>query len=254
MQITLEILTAPELAPARHGFFTRKGGASSGVFAGLNCGAGSSDQAEAVALNRARVAEALGVAPEALVGAHQVHSPDVVTVTDLPLAPQRADALVTATPGVVLTVLTADCQPVLFLDPEARVVGAAHAGWKGALGGVTDAAIAAMEARGARRGRIVAAVGPCIAQPSYEVDTAFAARFAAADPANARFFRPGKPGHAQFDLEGYVAARLEAAGVAAVDRLTLDTCADEARFFSYRRASLRAEPSYGRQISLIGLP
>lgn len=253
MQITLEILTAPELAPARHGFFTRKGGASSGVFAGLNCGAGSSDQAEAVAMNRARVAEALGVAPEALVGAHQVHSPDVVTVTELPLAPQRADALVTATPGVVLTVLTADCQPVLFLDPEARVVGAAHAGWKGALSGVLEATVDAMEALGARRDRIRAVIGPCISQRAYEVGEEFMDTFLAEAPEHDRFFAGGPNGRPMFDLPGFGLHRLREAGVDQVRWIGHCTYSDPDRFYSYRRSVHQAEADYGRLIAAIGL-
>ena len=253
MQITLEILTAPELAPARHGFFTRKGGASSGVFAGLNCGAGSSDQAEAVAMNRARVAEALGVAPEALVGAHQVHSPDVVTVTELPLAPQRADALVTATPGVVLTVLTADCQPVLFLDPEARVVGAAHAGWKGALSGVLEATVDAMEALGARRDDIAAVIGPMISQSAYEVGPEFFESFTDDDRANARFFIAGQGDRYLFDLPAFGLSRLRAAGVGHAEWTRHCTYRDPARFYSYRRTTHAGEADYGRLISVIGL-
>lgn len=250
----IDVFRSALLDGVAHGFLGRRGGVSTGVVAGLNVGLGAGDDDGAVAENRARAVAA--VLPGArLATVYQVHSPDCVTVAEpWPDADRpHADALVTDRPGLLLGVVTADCAPVLLADPAAGVVGAAHAGWKGALGGVTDAAIAAMEALGAQRGRIVAAVGPCIAQPSYEVDAAFAARFAAADPANARFFAPGKPGHAHFDLEGYVAARLAAAGVQAVDRLGLDTCADEARFYSYRRASLRGEPSYGRQISLIGL-
>lgn len=250
----VDVFRSALLGDLPHGFLGRRGGVSTGVVAGLNVGLGAGDDDGAVAENRARAVAA--VLPGArLATVYQVHSPDCVTVAEpWPDAGRpHADALVTDRPGLLLGVVTADCAPVLLADREAGVVGAAHAGWKGALGGVTDATIAAMEALGAQRGRIVAAVGPCIAQPGYEVDAAFAARFAAADPANARFFAPGKPGHAHFDLEGYVAARLEAAGVAAVDRLGLDTRADEARFYSYRRASLRGEPSYGRQISLIGL-
>lgn len=237
-----------------HGFLGRRVGVSTGLVAGLNAGLGAGDDDGAVARNRALAVAA--VLPGArLATVYQVHSPDCVAVAEpWPDADRpHADALVTDRPGLLLGVVTADCAPVLLADRAAGVVGAAHAGWKGALGGVTDSTIAAMEALGARRGRIVAAVGPCIAQPSYEVDAAFAARFAAADPGNAGFFAPGREGHCHFDLEGYVAARLEAAGIAAVDRLGMDTCADEARFFSYRRASLRSEPSYGRQISLIGL-
>jgi YfiH family protein len=203
--------------------------------------------------NRARATAA--VLPGArLVGVYQVHG---ITCAEAgawdEAARPHADALVTDRPGLLLSILTADCAPVLLADVEAGVVGAAHAGWKGALGGVCEATIAAMERLGARRGRIAAAIGPCIAQSSYEVDEAFAARFVEADAASTGCFAPGRPGHLQFDLEGFVAARLKASGIGAVERLGLDTYADEARFFSYRRATHRAEPDYGRQISLIGL-
>ncbi|MEL0210419.1 MAG: peptidoglycan editing factor PgeF, partial [Novosphingobium sp.] len=185
----------------------------------------------------------------------QIHSPDVVTVTELwaDADRPRADALVTSRPGIVLGVLTADCAPVLFCDGQAGVVGAAHAGWKGAYTGVTDATIAAMEALGASRERIAAVVGPCIAQKSYEVDAGFEARFLEQAPENERFFRAGREGHAWFDLEGYVASRLRDAGLAKVGMLGEDTYAQEERFYSFRRATHRKEPGYGRQISLIGL-
>ena len=250
----VEVIRALALDGVAHGFLGRRGGVSTGLHAGLNVGWGSDDERAAIAENRARAVAA--VLPGAtLVTVHQVHSPDVVTVT----APwpddarPQADALVTNRPGLLLGVLTADCAPVLLADAVAGVVGAAHAGWKGALSGVTDATIAAMEALGARRARIAAAVGPCIAQVSYEVDDDFEARFVVADTFNARFFRMGREGHAWFDLEGYVAARLESAGVGMVEKLGLDTYADPARFFSYRRATHRGEPGYGRQIALIGL-
>ena len=242
---------APTIA---HGFLGRRGGVSGGVHAGLNVGLGSDDDHAAVVENRRLAAEA--VLPGArLVTVHQVHSGDVATVTTpFPIdARPKVDAMVTDRPGLLLGILTADCAPVLFADAEAGVVGAAHAGWKGAIGGVTDATIAAMERLGARRDRIAAAVGPCIAQVSYEVDAAFCARFAEADPANERFFSEGKPGHAQFDLEGYVASRLAAAGIRRVELMGLDTYADPVRFFSYRRATHRGEPDYGREISLIGV-
>jgi YfiH family protein len=184
---------------------------------------------------------------------YQTHSADVVrALTGFDDRPP-GDALVTDRPGLALGILTADCTPVLFADRAAGVVGAAHAGWKGAIGGVTDSAIAAMEALGAKRDRIAAAIGPCIARASYEVDDAFAQRFEADDPANERFFAPGKPGHHQFDLEAYVAHRLAAAGLTKIEMLGLDTYADEQRFFSFRRATHRDEPGYGRQISIIGL-
>ncbi|MEN9717989.1 MAG: peptidoglycan editing factor PgeF [Pseudomonadota bacterium] len=249
---------ADVLGAVPHGFLGRRGGVSTGLVSGLDMGTRGMDPADprlaAVRENRARGVAA--VLPGArLVTVYQVHGNACVVagVWDEGTRPD-ADALVTDQPGVLLGILTADCAPVLFADLAAGVVGAAHAGWKGALGGVTDTTIAAMEALGADRANIVAAVGPCIAQASYEVDTAFAERFVAAAPANADFFRPGKPGHCQFDLTGYVAARLHAAGLARIERLGLDTCADAARFYSYRRATLQGVPDYGRQIALIGLP
>jgi YfiH family protein len=250
----VEVIQASALEGVAHGFLGRRGGVSAGIHAGLNVGWGSDDERAAIAGNRARAVEA--VLPGAtLVTVHQVHSADVVTVT----APwgddarPRADALVTDRPGLLLGVLTADCAPVLLADAAAGVIGAAHAGWKGALAGVSDATNATMEALGALRERIAAAVGPCIAQASYEVDDDFEARFVVADTFNARFFRMGREGHAWFDLEGYVAARLATAGVGTVEKLGLDTYADKSRFFSYRRATHRGEPGYGRQIALIGL-
>lgn len=238
-----------------HGFLGRPGGVSTGIHAGLNVGLGSDDDRAAIAENRLRAVQA--VRPGArLVTLHQVHSADVVAV-DAPFADDArppADALVTATPGLLLGILTADCVPVLFADRVAGVVGAAHAGWRGAISGVTDRTIAAMIALGAEAGRIVCAVGPCIGRASYEVDTAFVARFVADDPENERFFTDGRPGHSQFDIEGYVVARLAGAGVQRVDALGLDTCAQPDRFFSYRRSCLLGEPGYGRQISLIALP
>ena len=237
-----------------HGFFGRRGGYSAGLIAGLNAGLGSDDEPGAVQANRALAAAT--VLPGArLVSVFQVHSPDCATVTAPWPDDQRpqADALVTDRPGLLLGIVTADCAPVLLADREAGVIGAAHAGWKGAVAGVTDNTIAAMEALGAQRGRIVAAVGPSIAQTSYEVDQGFVDRFCADDPANRQFFAGGTPGHAQFDLEHYVADRLESAGIGAVERLGLDTYPDPARFYSFRRATHRGEPDYGRQISLIGL-
>ena len=250
----VEVIRATALGEIPHGFLGRRGGVSSGIHAGLNVGWGSDDERAAIAENRRRATDAV-LPGAALVTVHQVHSPDVVTVT----APwpddsrPQADALVTNRPGLLLGILTADCAPVLLADAEAGVIGAAHAGWKGALAGVTDSTIAAMEALGAKRERIAAAIGPCIAQTSYEVDDAFEARFVVADTFNARFFKLGREGHAWFDLEGYVAIRLEAAGVATVEKLGLDTYADESRFYSYRRATHRGEPGYGREIAVIGL-
>jgi polyphenol oxidase len=237
-----------------HGFLGRGGGVSVGEVAGLNVGLGAGDDDAAVAENRARAVDAV-LPGAALATVYQVHSPLCVTATKPwpdALRP-HADALVTDTPGLLLGIVTADCAPVLLADQEAGVIGAAHAGWKGALGGVTDAVVAAMEALGARRARIAAAVGPCIAQPSYEVDAAFAARFCGEDPANERFFAPGAAGHSQFDLSGYVVSRLAMAGVDQIEQLGLDTYAAQDSFFSFRRATHRKQASYGRQISLIGL-
>jgi YfiH family protein len=253
----VEVFRSDALAGVPHGFLGRRGGISTGAVAGLDMGTRAMDPADPrlvpVLENRKRGIAA--VLPGArLVTVYQVHSADCVVAGNWDDAGRpQADALVTDRPGTLLGILTADCAPVLLADAEAGVVGAAHAGWKGALAGVTDATIAAMEALGAQRPRIAAAVGPCIAQPSYEVDAAFAARFAAADPANERFFAAGRDGHSQFDLPGYVAARLESAGIGAVSALGLDTYPDAARFFSFRRATHRSEADYGRQISLIGL-
>ncbi len=251
--MSVEVISAAALGRLPHGFLGRRGGVSTGVLAGLNVGTGSSDLPAAIAENRARAVAAVLPGAE-LATVHQVHSPIAVTVEHaLPQdARPRADAMATARPGILLGILTADCAPVLLADSAAGVVGAAHAGWRGALGGVTDATIAAMEGLGARRERIVAAVGPCIAQASYEVDDAFRSRFLAADPANARFFAAGATPH--FDLEAYVVDRLLAAGVGEVEPVHLDTYADAGRFFSYRRATHAGEPDYGRQLSVIGLP
>lgn len=237
-----------------HGFFTREGGVSEGLYASLNCGLGSGDSPEAVRENRGRVAGRLGVAGERLLTLYQVHSPTAVTVEG-PWTGERpeADALVTATPGLAIGVLTADCAPVLLADPQARVIGAAHAGWKGAVTGVVEATLAAMERLGARRQRIAAAVGPCIAQPSYEVGPEFPAPFLAQDPGNAAFFRPGAGDRLHFDLKGFVAERLRRAGVGALAVDPADTQADEARFFSFRRSTKRGEKDYGRLISAIVL-
>lgn len=249
----IEPIRAAALEGTAHGFLGRKGGVSTGVTAGLNVGTGSADDPAAIDENRRRATEA--VLPGArLVTVYQVHSGDCVTADNWDFADRpKADGLVTDRPGLLLGILTADCAPVLFADAEAGVIGAAHAGWKGALAGVTSATIEAMIRIGARRERIGAAIGPCIARASYEVDEGFARRFEEADPANERFFATGKPGHFQFDLEGYVAARIAEAGVTRIDALGLDTYADEDRFFSFRRATHRGEPDYGRQISLIGL-
>lgn len=247
--MTLSPITSPLLDGVTHGFFTRAGGASTGIYAGLNCGAGSADQAEVVAVNRARVAEAMGVT--ALAGVHQVHSAEAV-VADLATRP-RADGLVTATPGVALSILTADCQPVLFADRAGGVVGAAHAGWKGALDGVLEATLDAMEGLGAERGRVVAVIGPSISQRAYEVGQEFLERFMDDDPDHGRFFVNGAAGKYQFDLVGFGLSRLRAAGVAAAEWTGHCTYADPARFYSYRRATHRGEADYGRLIASIRL-
>lgn len=251
--MTLEILTSDSLAPLRHGFFTRRGGASSGVFSGLNCGPGSSDQSEIVMINRARVARAMEVAPENLVTLHQVHSAQVVHAT-APLTDRpRADAMVTATPGLALGVLTADCQPVLLADARARVVGAAHAGWRGALDGVLEATVAAMEGLGATRARITAVIGPSISQAAYEVGPEFLEDFIADDPDNARFFAGGQDGRYHFDLPGFGLQRLRRAGVGHAEWTRHCTYADAGRFYSYRRATHAGEADYGRLVSAIRL-
>ncbi|MBF9152999.1 peptidoglycan editing factor PgeF [Novosphingobium jiangmenense] len=251
--MSTEALTHPLLAGAAHGFLGRKGGVSTGDLAGLNVSYAEDDPA-LTSENRRRAVEAV-LPGGTLQTCFQIHSPDVVTVRE-PWADAdrpKADALVTDRPGLVLGVLTADCAPVLFCDAQAGVVGAAHAGWKGAFTGVTDATIAAMEALGASRDRIAAVVGPCIAQKSYEVDSGFETRFLEQAGENERFFRAGREGHAWFDLEGYVASRLRDAGLGKVGMLGEDTYAQEERFYSFRRATHRREPGYGRQISLIGL-
>lgn len=238
----------------RHAFFTREGGVSGGIYAGLNGGTGSRDEPSHVLENRARMAAALGVPAEHLLTCWQVHSPDCVVV-DRPWDERpKADAVATATPGIAAGVAIADCGPVLFADGEARVVAAAHSGWKGAVGGVLETTLVRMEALGARRERIVAAIGPLIRQPSYEVGPDFIASFTALKDGNERFLIPSaRAHHAMFDLPGYIGARLKAAGVGTVEDLGLDTYADEARFFSYRRATHRGEPDYGRLVAAITL-
>jgi polyphenol oxidase len=249
----LSILTSQMIAPVRHGFFTRLGGASSGIFQGLNCGPGSSDLAGAVTINRDRVAAALDVAPEAMAGVHQVHSADVV-ILDAPQDPRPvADGMVTARPGLALAVLTADCAPVLFADAEAGVIGAAHAGWRGALGGVLEATIEAMEATGARRAAIRAAIGPTISQQAYEVGPELFDRFRDEDPESTRYFANGQGDRFQFDLPGYALFRLRRAGIGDAEWTRACTYSDEERFYSYRRATHRSEADYGRLISAIRL-
>ena len=251
--MTVDFVSAPGLG-VRHGFVGRRGGVSAGIFASLNVGLGSSDDPAAVRENRARAVAA--VAPGAtLVTLHQVHSNIVVPVTAGMADADRphADALVAATPGLALGILTADCAPILLADAEAGVIGAAHSGWKGALHDIAGATVAAMAALGARRDHIVAAIGPCIARASYEVDAGFRDRFVAEDPSHDSFFARGRADRFQFDLEGFVAMRLAAAGVQQVAALGIDTYPDATRWFSYRRTTHAGEPDYGRQISLITL-
>ena len=251
--MTLEILTSDALTPLRHGFFTRRGGASSGVYAGLNCGTGSTDQREVVEINRARVADAMGVAPDHRLGVHQVHSAKVVTATEPLTEKQRADALVTRTPGLALSVLTAECQPVLFADAEAGVIGAAHAGWRGTLDGIMTATVDAMVALGAIRANISAVIGPSISQRAYEVGPEFIDAFLAEDPAFARYFAGGDGDRMQFDLPGFGLNRLRAAGVGHAEWTRHCTYSDPERFYSYRRTTHAKEADYGRLIAAITL-
>jgi polyphenol oxidase len=251
--VKAQSLTLPGI---RHAFFTRQGGVSDGVYTSLNGGAGSRDSAGNVTENRARMAAALAVEPDRLLTAYQIHSPDVVVVEtawSLDARP-RADAVVTRTSGLALGVTTADCGPILLADPRARVIGAAHAGWRGALTGVVEATLDAMERLGAARNEIRAALGPMIRQSNYEVGPDFIARFATEDAASAPFFRPAsRAGHALFDLAGYIAARLDRAGIARIEDTGLCTYADPDRFFSFRRSTHRAEPDYGRHVNAIVL-
>jgi len=251
--MTLEVITDPLLEGLQHGFFTRKGGASSGVFAGLNCGYGSSDQHEIVSINRSRVADTLGVEGDHLVGVHQVHSADVVAVRGAIKPSPKADGLVTATEGVALSILTADCQPVLFADPKARVIGAAHAGWKGALNGVLEATAAGMEDLGASRDNIVAVIGPSISQPNYEVGPEFRDTFVAKDPGFDRFFLQGHGDRFQFDLPAFGLFQLKQSGIKAAAWTHHCTYADPERFFSYRRCVHEKQADYGRLIAAIRL-
>lgn len=245
-----------ELPGIRHGFFGRQGGVSEGLYASLNCGFGSGDDPARVAENRNRAVIAAGLDPSALVTAYQTHSILVATV-ERPWRREespKVDAMVTATKGIALGILAADCAPVLLADGQARVAGAAHAGWRGALGGVVENTVAAMVAKGARPERIRAAIGPCIGQDSYQVGPEFVAAFVAQDPANESFFSaPDAEGRRRFDLRAFVAARLARTGIQGFDAIDCDTCADEERFFSFRRTTLRRETDYGRQISMIAL-
>ncbi|MBR1287388.1 peptidoglycan editing factor PgeF [Bradyrhizobium sp. AUGA SZCCT0177] len=238
----------------RHAFFTREGGVSGGIYEGLNGGLGSNDDAAHVAENRRRMAEQMGVAPDRFISVHQIHSPDAVVATgpwtgDKP----RADALVTRTEGLAIGVTAADCGPILFVDPTARVIGAAHAGWKGALTGIIESTVDAMERLGADRTGTVAAIGPLIRQHSYEVGGEFVERFLDADAGNAAYFIASeRAGHSMFDLAGYIRMRLENAGVLMIDDIGVDTYSDE-RFYSYRRSVHRKEPDYGRHVHAIAL-
>ena len=247
---------ALKLPGVAHAFFTRRGGVSDGVYASLNGGVGSRDAPEAVAENRARMAAALGLAADRLAVPYQVHSADALAISDHwgPDAQPRCDGVVTATPGLALGVTGADCGMLLFAEPKARVIGAAHAGWKGALVGVVEATVAAMERLGARRADIAAALGPCIAQASYEVGPEFVAAYAEAGEDTRRFFVPSrKAGHSMFDLKAYIAERVARAGVGRFEDLGLDTYAEGELFFSYRRTTHRKEPDYGRLVSAIAL-
>ena len=253
--MTVEVVRSGVLGDLPHGFLGRLGGVSQGEMWGLNVGYGSGDDPELIAENRRRAIAA--VMPGAtLATVHQVHSPTVVYV-EKPWEQEsrpHADAMVTDRAEILLGVLTADCAPVLFADEEAGVVAAAHSGWRGAIAGVNEATIEAMEQLGARRDRIAAAVGPSVEQRSYEVDEAFRERFVEQGDGNDRFFIPGPAGKPHFDLTGYILQRLNDAGVAKAEALRLDTYSDPDRFYSYRRSTHRNEPSYGRQISMIGLP
>jgi polyphenol oxidase len=252
----LQATSLATLTRIRHAFFTRSGGVSQGVYASLNGGVGSNDAPDKIAENRARMAAALGVKADRLLTPYQIHSPDVV-VADEPWTREnrpRADAIVTRVPRLAIGVSTADCGPLLFADSEAGVIGAAHAGWRGALTGVIEATITAMEQLGASRDRITAALGPTIRQPNYEVGPEFVERFVAAEPGNARFFELSqRADHAMFDLTGYIAERVQRAGIVQFEDLGLCTCAEPDRFFSYRRTTLRGEPDYGRHINAIAL-
>jgi polyphenol oxidase len=239
-------------AGVKHGFFGRRGGVSTGIYASLNAGPGSRDDPAAIAENRRRIAGAFGLSADKLVSLHQVHSATVLTV-DAPIGRPQADGLVTKTPGLVLTALAADCAPVLFADAEARIVGSAHAGWRGAIGGVLESTIDAMRALGAAPARMIAAVGPCIHQKSYEVGPEFEAQFRAASDDYAVFFKPGVGDRFMFDLPGFCAARLSALGVGTVEVIPHDTRVEDETLFSHRRSVANSEPDYGRNCAAIAL-
>lgn len=254
-------LTSASLSAAKgvsHAFFTRRGGVSEGIYSSLNMGYGSDDQSDLVFLNRARAADVFQLEANDIVTLYQVHSPDCVIIEDnawmIEGEAPKADAMATATPGVALGICTADCAPVLFADRKGGVIGAAHAGWKGAFTGVINSTVEAMEKLGSNRDDIIGVVGPCIAQTSYEVGPEFKERFVEQSTANAGFFVPSdRENHFRFDLEGYAVQRLRDAGVGVADTVSRDTCAEEENFFSYRRCTLRGEADYGRQISAIAL-
>jgi len=247
-------IEALENVGVRHAFFTRRGGVSSGIYHSLNCGLGSGDDAKAVQANRARAMAALDLPSAALATCHQHHSAEVAVIDSVPEEPLKVDALVSISPGVALGILTADCAPLLFADPNDRVVGAAHAGWRGAIGGIAEATVDAMIDQGARADNIIAVIGPAIGADSYEVGPEFPEPFLEQESGNATFFRAAeRDGHFLFDLQGYLAARLARLGLGDVLRLNADTCADEANFFSYRRSCHRNEPDYGRMLSTIAL-
>jgi hypothetical protein len=252
----LQAKSLSALPGIRHGFFTRAGGVSDGIYASLNGGVGSEDAPAKVAENRSRMAKSLGVEPDQFLTCYQIHSPEVV-VAETPWAASdrpRADAIVTRTPGLAIGISTADCGPVLLADPEARVIGAAHAGWRGAITGVIEATIAKMEQFGAKRARMVAVAGPMIRQPNYEVGQDLVDRFVAVAPSNVRFFKPAKrDGHSMFDLAGFVVSRLKRAEIPQVEDIGLCTYADPAQFYSYRRSTHLKEPDYGRHINAIAL-
>ncbi|MBI1210761.1 MAG: peptidoglycan editing factor PgeF [Alphaproteobacteria bacterium] len=251
-----ECQTLAQISAVRHGFFGRQGGVSHGIFSSLNCGYGSGDDPELVRENRTRVGKHLGVDHAHVLSVYQIHSPEAVVATETWAhgAQPKADAMATSVPGLALSILTADCAPILFADAEAKVIGAAHAGWKGALGGVVESAVGTMERLGARRERIVATVGPCITQPSYEVGDEFRTRFVDARAANAKYFAPGQRAqHWQFDLPGYVRARLSAMGLKSVGAIDRCTYAESDAYFSFRRTTHRGESDYGRNLSAIVL-
>ena len=253
--MTLDSSLLSAIPGLRHAFFTRDGGVSSGIYAGLNGGLGSNDDPQNVAENRRRMAERMGVTPHHFLSVHQIHSPDAVIASGpwAGASRPRADAIVTRTEGIAIGVTAADCGPILLADPNARVIGAAHAGWKGALTGILESTVEAMEKLGAERGGTVAAIGPMIRQQSYEVGSEFVERFIDAEADNAVFFVPSpREGHAMFDLAGFIRMRLENAGVLMIDDVGADTYSDE-RFFSYRRSVHRKEPDYGRHVHAIAL-